>query len=393
MIDFELTTQQQELKARTEAFIRDKIIPLEHQGEPQRIEDGFRREMNALAAEAGLLAPHVPTKWGGLGLDHVTMSEVFIAAGYSLLGPLALNCFAPDEGNMNLLSKVATPEQNERWLRPLVAGEIRSCFAMTEPMPGAGSDPRSMKTTVERDGDEFVVNGTKWLITGAHGAGFVIIMARNIAGDAGDNESGHQATMLMTDMDTPGISVEREVATLDRTFVGGHPVLRFENVRIPVENVLGEVGKGFQYAQVRLAPARLTHCMRWHGAAQRAHDIATAYANQREAFGKPLLDHEGVGFMLADNEMDLHQSRLAIWHTAWVLDQGDDARKESSMAKVLCSEAQDRVVDRSQQILGGLGFTHDTVVAQIATEIRGFRIYDGPSEVHRWSIARQLRQR
>ena len=388
MIDFELTSQQEELKARTESFIRDAIIPLEQPGEPARIGDDTRRKLNRLAADAGLLAPHVPTEWGGLGLDHVTMSEVFIAAGYSLLGPLALNCFAPDEGNMNLLAKVATPEQSERWLRPLATGEIRSCFAMTEPMPGAGSDPRSMQTTVERDGDEFVVNGTKWLITGANGAGFTIVMARNA-----EDSSGRQGTMLLADMDTPGISIEREVATLDRTFPGGHPVLRFDDVRIPFEHVLGEVGKGFEYAQVRLAPARLTHCMRWHGAAQRAHDIATAYANQRQVFGKALLDHEGIGFMLADNEIDLHQSRLAIWHTAWLLDRGDQARKESSMTKVLCSEVQNRVVDRSQQILGGMGFTHDTLVAQIATEIRGFRIYDGPSEVHRWSIARQLRRR
>ena len=388
MIDFELTSQQEELKARTESFIRDAIIPLEQPGEPARIDDDTRRKLNRMAADAGLLAPHVPTEWGGLGLDHVTMSEVFIAAGYSLLGPLALNCCAPDEGNMNLLAKVATPEQSERWLHPLATGEIRSCFAMTEPMPGAGSDPRSMQTTVERDGDEFVVNGTKWLITGANGAGFTIVMARNA-----EDSSGRQGTMLLADMDTPGISIEREVATLDRTFPGGHPILRFDDVRIPFEHVLGEVGKGFEYAQVRLAPARLTHCMRWHGAAQRTHDIATAYANQRQVFGKTLLDHEGVGFMLADNEIDLHQSRLAIWHTAWLLDRGDQARKESSMAKVLCSEVQSRVVDRSQQILGGMGFTHDTVVAQIATEIRGFRIYDGPSEVHRWSIARQLSRR
>jgi len=328
-----------------------------------------------------------------MGLDHVTMSEVFIAAGYSLLGPLALNCFAPDEGNMNLLAKVATPDQKERWLQPLATGEIRSCFSMTEPSPGAGSDPRSMQTTVEQDGDEFVVNGTKWLITGANGAGFTIVMARNIGADQDDDGAGRQATMLLADMDTPGISVERQVATVDRTYPGGHPVVRFDNVRIPSEHVLGEVGRGFQYAQVRLAPARLTHCMRWHGAAQRAHDIATDYANQRQAFGKPLIDHEGVGFQLADNAIDLHQSRLAIWHTAWLLDQGKDAGQASSMAKVFCSEAQQRVVDRSQQILGGMGFTHETPVAQIASEIRGFRIYDGPSEVHRWSIARRLKHR
>ena len=388
MIDFELTEQQTELRDRTVAFVQDELIPLEATGEPTRIDDGFRRELVALGKAAGLLAPHAPNEWGGLGLDHVSMSEVFIAAGYSLLGPLAMNCFAPDEGNMNLLSKVATREQNERWLRPLVAGEIRSCFAMTEPAPGAGSDPRAMQTTVARDGDEFVVNGTKWLITGADGAGFTIIMGREA-----DDDSGRRATMLLADMGTPGIGIEREIATLDRSFPGGHPVVRFDDVRVPAEHVLGEPGRGFEYAQVRLAPARLTHCMRWLGAAIRAHDIATEHATQRQAFGKSLVEHEGVGFMLADNEIDIQQCRLAIWHTAWLLDQGHAAGRESSMAKVLCSEATDRIVDRCQQILGGLGFTHETAVGQIATEIRAFRIYDGPSEVHRWSIARQLGRR
>ncbi len=388
MIDFELTDQQTALRDRTAAFVRDELIPLEHTGEPIRIDDTFRRELVALGHGQGLVAPHAPTEWGGLGLDHVSMSEVFIAAGYSLLGPLALNCSAPDEGNMNLLSKVATREQNERWLRPLVAGQIRSCFAMTEPAPGAGSDPRAMQTTVAHDGDEYVVNGTKWLITGADGAGFVIIMAREA-----DDDSGRRATMLLADMDNPGITIEREVATLDRSFPGGHPVVRFDDVRIPADQVLGEPGRGFEYAQVRLAPARLTHCMRWLGAAIRAHDIATAHATERHAFGKTLIEHEGVGFMLADNEIDIQQCRLAIWHTAWLLDRGEAAGRESSMTKVLCSEATDRIVDRCQQILGGLGFTHETAVGQIATEIRAFRIYDGPSEVHRWSIARQLARR
>ncbi len=387
MIDFELTEAQIDLRDRTVAFVRDQLIPLEHAGVPERIDDAFRGELIALGHAAGLVAPHAPKEWGGLGLDHVSMAEVFIAAGYSMLGPLALNCSAPDEGNMNLLSKVASTEQNERWLRPLVAGEIRSCFAMTEPAPGAGSDPRAMQTTVTRDGDEFVVNGTKWLITGADGAGFVMIMARE-----SEDDSGRAATILLTDMDTPGIVIEREVATLDRSFPGGHPVVRFDDVRIPAANVLGEPGRGFEYAQVRLAPARLTHCMRWLGAAIRCHDIATAHASERQAFGKTLLEHEGVGFMLADNEIDIQQCRLAIWHTAWLLDQGEAAGRESSMTKVLCSEATQRIVDRSQQVLGGLGFTHETVVGQIATEIRAFRIYDGPSEVHRWSIARQLRR-
>jgi alkylation response protein AidB-like acyl-CoA dehydrogenase len=191
-------------------------------------------------------------------------------------------------------------------------------------------------------------------------------------------------------MSSPGIVIERAMDSLDTCFPGGHGVVRFEGLRVPKANVLGEPGEGFRYAQVRLSPARLTHCMRWLGAARRAHDVATAYARQRQAFGRALGEHEGVGFMLADNEMDLHVTRLAIWHCAWVLDQGVLGKHESSIAKVVSSEALWRVVDRSVQVLGGQGVTHETVVARIFADMRAFRIYDGPSEVHRWSIARRI---
>jgi alkylation response protein AidB-like acyl-CoA dehydrogenase len=286
---------------------------------------------------------------------------------------------------MHLLEQAATRQQKERWLRPLAAGEIRSCFCMTEPAPGAGSDPSMLETTAVRDGDDYVINGRKWFITGADGASFAIIMARLDEGD------GHgRATMFVTDMDKPGITLERSMNSLDTCFPGGHGVLRFDNLRVPAGDVLGEPGQGLRYAQLRLAPARLTHCMRWLGAARRAHDVATAYAGKREAFGKKLAEHEGVGFMLADNEMDLHTTRLTIWHCAWILDQGHKGRHESSIAKVVSSEAIWRVVDRCVQVLGGQGVTHETVVARIFADARAFRIYDGPSEVHRWSIARHI---
>jgi alkylation response protein AidB-like acyl-CoA dehydrogenase len=280
---------------------------------------------------------------------------------------------------MHMLELIATDAQKERFLRRLATGEVRSCFAMTEPAPGAGADPNLLRTEARRDGDHYVVNGVKWLITGAQGAAFAIIMARTEEG----------ATMLLSDMNAPGIRIERILDTIDQGFAGGHAVLRFENLRVPVENVLGAPGQGFKYAQVRLAPARLTHCMRWLGAATRAHDIARRYAAQRQAFGKTLGEHEGVGFMLADNELDMHQCRLAIWHCAWLLDQGNSAGSASSMAKVICSEGLYRVADRCVQILGGMGVTHDTVVERIFREIRAFRIYDGPSETHRWALARR----
>jgi alkylation response protein AidB-like acyl-CoA dehydrogenase len=238
-----------------------------------------------------------------------------------------------------------------------------------------------LQTHARRDGDHYVINGQKWFITGADGAAFAIVMARLDDG---------RATMFLTDMDRPGITVERAMDTLDSCFPGGHGVVRFDELRVPAVDILGEPGEGFKVAQVRLSPARLTHCMRWLGAARRAHDTATAYARRRRAFGKALLEHEGVGFGLVDNEMDLHLTRLAVWHTAWVLDQGGLGLAESSMCKVIASEAIWRVVDRSVQCLGGQGVTGETVVARIFADVRAFRIYDGPSEVHRWSLARRL---
>ena len=336
---------------------------------------------NSSRARAALLTPHASREMGGLGLSHVAKAVVFEAAGYSCLGPTALNIHAPDEGNIHLMEEVATAAQKERWLRPLVEGRTRSCFAMTEPEPGAGSDPSMLQTTAVRDGDDYVINGLKWMITGAEGAHYAIVMTRMEDGSA---------TMFLTDMDRAGIGLVRNLDAMDRCFTGGHGVLRFDNLRVPATDVLGEVGKGFRYAQVRLAPARLTHCMRWLGQAQRAHDEAVAYASQRQAFGKPLAQHEGVGFMLADNDMDLHTARLHIWHTAWLLDQGQKCNFESSRAKVVCSEAEWRVVDRSVQILGGRGVTGESAAMRIFTDMRAFRVYDGPSEVHRWSMARKI---
>jgi acyl-CoA dehydrogenase len=387
-MDFSLSDDLADLKERTDRFVREQIIP--HEGDARQTAHGpaeeLRRELIGLGRRAGLLSPHVGPEWGGLGLDHRGQAVVFEAAGYSPLGPVALNCFAPDEGNMHLLEVVASERQKEEWLRPLAAGEIRSCFMMTEPAPGAGADPSMLQTTARRDSSDFVIEGTKWLITGAMGASVAIIMARNDADPLGP--AG--ATMFLAPMNAPGIHIERVLDTIDRFMAGGHAVIRLDGLRVPESEVLGQVGAGFRYAQVRLAPARLTHCMRWLGAARRAHDIALDYARRRTAFGKPLGEHEGVGFMLADNEMDIHQSRLVIWQAAWVLDQGRRGTHESSMAKVICSEAIWRVVDRSMQILGGLGITDDTIVARIFRDVRPFRIYDGPSEVHRWSIARRV---
>ena len=382
-MNFDTTPELKELQARIRTFIAEEVIPLE--SDSRRTAHGPTADLRALligrARAAGLLSPHVAREYGGLALTHFGRAIAFEEAGYSLLGPVALNVFAPDEGNMHLLEAVATTAQKDHWLRPLAAGDIRSCFCMTEPSPGAGSDPSMLTTTAIQDGNHYVINGGKWFITGADGAKLAIIMAK--VAEAG-------ATMFLSDMNAPGITLDRSMDSLDSCFPGGHGVVRFDSVRIHSENVLGEVGKGFKYAQVRLSPARLTHCMRWLGAVRRAHDIAVNYARRRQAFGKAIGEHEGVGFMLADNEMDMHVARLAIWHCAWVLDQGDLALHESSRAKVIVSEAVWRVVDRSVQILGGQGVTAETEVARIFADLRAFRIYDGPSEVHRWSIAKRI---
>lgn len=382
-MDFSLTPALKSLQDEVRTFIAEQIIPLEK--DPRQTAHGpseeLREELVSLARRAGLLTPHASKELGGRGWSHIEKAIAFEEAGYSTLGPTAMNIHAPDEGNIHLLEVVATPEQKERWLKPMVQGKIRSCFAMTEPAPGAGADPSMMRTTAVKDGDHYVINGDKWFITGAEGASFAIIMAKMEDGTA---------TMFLSDMNAPGIEYVRTMDAMDACFTGGHGVLKFNNLRVHESSVLGEIGKGFRYAQVRLAPARLTHCMRWLGQARRTHDIALNYARKRQAFGVQLGAHEGVSFMLADNEMDLHTARLHIWHTAWMLDQGERCNLESSRAKVVCSEAEWRVVDRSVQILGGQGVTGETIVSRIFTDMRAFRIYDGPSEVHRFSMGKKL---
>jgi acyl-CoA dehydrogenase len=382
-MDFELSPELLALRNRTREFVAEEVIPLESDPRqtPHGPTDELRNELVSKARAVGLLTPHASKEMGGLGLTHVEKAIVFEEAGYSCLGPVALNIHAPDEGNIHLMEAVANAEQRERWLRRQVQGEIRSCFAMTEPDPGAGSDPNMLATTAVRDGDEYVINGSKWFITGANGAAYAIIMARMEDGSA---------TMFLSEMSREGIVLERDMEAMDRCFTGGHSVLRFNNLRVSAKDVLGEIGKGFRYAQIRLAPARLTHCMRWLGQARRAHDIAVDYSSRRRAFGKTLAEHEGVGFMLADNDMDLQTARLHILHTAWMLDQGHQCNFESSRAKVVCSEAEWRVVDRSVQILGGQGVTGEQPVMRIFTDMHAFKIYDGPNEVHRWSLAQKI---
>lgn len=380
------------LVAGVESFVAEHVLPVddEHDGDVQAAGgESLRQRLQGLARERGLLSPHGPTDLGGLGLGMVDRAPVFEAAGRSLFGPMALNVNAPDEGNIHLLDLVATPAQRETYLRPLVQGEVRSAFAMTEPAPGAGSDPTLLATSASRVDGGWLLNGTKWFITGADGAGFFIVMARTsgLPGVRGG------ATMLLVPADRPGVEVVRHLGTTDRSMLGGHCEMTFTDVEVPDSDVLGEVDEGFRHAQVRLGPARMTHVMRWTGAAQRAHEVAVRHVAGRRAFGGRLADLGMIQQQIADNEIDLAATRALLLAACRELDDGGRASTSTSIAKTFAAEALHRVVDRAVQMCGGLGVSDELPVARIAREIRPFRIYDGPSEVHRWAIARRAVRR
>ena len=368
---------------RVERFVRDQVISFErdHRLGAHGPSDDLVRELRSLAREHGVLTPHI------LPDGHLTHREtalVLEAAGLSPLGPVAVNVMAPDEGNMFLLGKVADPEQQARYLEPLVAGTARSAFFMTEPANegGAGSDPSMLQTTARRDGNHWVIDGRKAFITGAEGASIGIVIAKADEG----------ATLFLVDLPDPAVQIERVLDTIDSSMPGGHSIVAINGLKVSASQILGTPGDGFKLAQVRLAPARLTHCMRWLGACRRANEIAVDYANRRHAFGKPLIDHEGVGFMLADNLIDLKQAELMIDWCADILDSGAPGTLESSMTKVAVSEALMRIADRCVQVMGGTGVSGDTIVEQVFREVRAFRIYDGPTEVHKWSLGKHVRR-
>lgn len=373
-----------EIATRVEAFVREQIIPYERDPRcgSHGPSDDLVQELRELARVAGVLTPHVLAD--GSHVSHRETALILRASGLSTLGPLAVNVFAPDEGNMYLLGQVATPEQKSHFLAPLLSGKARSAFFMTELAVdgGAGSDPSMMQTTAKQDGNHWVINGRKAFITGAVGASVGIVMAR----------TERSATMFLIDLPDPAVRIERVLDTIDSSMPGGHSIVAIEGLRVSPDQILGELDEGFKYAQVRLAPARLTHCMRWLGACARAHEIASAYAVKRHAFGKPLIDHEGVGFMLADNLIDLKSAELMIDWCADVLDTGALGTVESSMAKVAVSEALFRIADRCVQVMGGTGVSGDTIVEQVFREVRAFRIYDGPTEVHKWSLAKKIKR-
>ncbi len=388
MIDFELPPEIAEVQKEVAEFVRDIAIPaeLELGGDVEIEGERFNEVVERLRAEAkqrNLFNPHLPPEWGGVGLGPLGMAIVSQECGASGLASLGLNAMAPDEGNMHLLFHAGTPEQLERYLRPLAEGRVRSCFAMTE--QAAGSDPLGVETSAERDNDGWVINGEKWFISGAAGAAFAIVVART--GEARDRNA---FSLFLVDADNPGWVVVREVPVMGTASPGGHCEVVLKDCRVGPDAVLGDLGSGYRLAQVRLGPARLAHCMRWIGVAQRSLDLAAKRALTRETFGEPLAKRQTVQNWLADSAIELYASRLMVLHAAYLIERGDEYRQEVSMAKVYVSEILNKIVDRALQVHGSLGYSGDLPLERFYRDARAARIYDGPSEVHRMVIARNV---
>jgi acyl-CoA dehydrogenase len=384
VVDFSVPPELDELRHRVAEFVRDEVLPVE----PEATEENFDQTLEGLrkkARDAGLWTPHLPEEWGGLGVGPLGMALISQECGVSGLASLALNAMAPDEGNMHLLLHAGTAEQKERYLRPLAAAEVRSCFAMTE--QAAGSDPTELRTRAVLDGDDWVIDGEKWFISGANGAAFAIVVA---ATDPAAEDPHVRHSLFLVDADNPGWKVIREIPVMGTEGPGGHCEVRLEACRVPAEAMLGDRAAGLTLAQARLGPARLAHAMRWIGVAQRALDLAANRALDREVFGKRLAEHQSIQWMLADSATQLYAARLMVLHAASKIEARQEARQEVAFVKVFVSEALGDIVDRALQIHGALGYSGDLPLERFYRDARAARIYDGPSEVHRMVIARNL---
>ena len=389
-MDFSLSPEIEDLRLRTRAFIEKEVLPLEADpvnfSEHENIPEDRLVAVREKARAAGLWAPQSPKEYGGMDLPMVAWAAIYEEAARSLFGPLAMNCMAPDDANMNLLKLVGTQAQKDKWLKPMVEGKVRSAVAMTEPAPGGGSDPTMIRTRAEKRGDKYVITGRKWFITGADGAAHFILMART----SDDTRKG--LTAFLYHKDQPGWRIVRRIPILGPEEHGGHCELEFDGLEIPAENVLLGEGEGLRLMQVRLGPARLTHCMRWIGWAKRCTEIAQAYVEEREGFGIKLADRESVQMKLGDVAQQIQISRLLTMHAAWMLDQGGRARKEVSMAKVQVADTLHKAADVAIQLQGARGYSKDTPVEWIYRAARAARLVDGASEVHMMVLAKFMRQ-
>lgn len=386
-IDFTLSPDVERVRQKVRTFVAENCLPLE--ADRANFDDHENISMDALeklrrkAKDAGLWAPQIAESLGGMGLSMTAQAVVYEEAAYSIFGPLAINCAAPDDGNMRLLMMVGTDDQKERWLKPIVDGRVRSSFVMTEPHPGSGSDPAGMMLTkAEKKGDSWVIKGRKWFITGAGAAEHFIIIART----SDDPRNGLSAFIFHRDQ--PGWRITRKIPIMGPEEHGGHCELEFDGLEIPERDVLMNIGDGMRATQIRLGPARLTHCMRWLGMSRRAMDIAADYVRVRKSFGDVLADHEGVQWILGDAAMDIHIGRLATMFAAWKLDQGGRARKEISMAKVQVADTLNRVVDSCIQLCGAKGYSQDTLLEWMYRYARQAKLVDGASEVHKMVLSR-----
>jgi alkylation response protein AidB-like acyl-CoA dehydrogenase len=373
------------LRARYRAFMEEHVYPRER--ELSTDDAGLIRSLQAKAKEAGLWAPHVPPEAGGTGTGFLAYAYLNEEIGRSTYAQLVFGCQAPDAGNAEILHMFGTPEQKERWLFPLVAGDIRSFFSMTEPeVPG--SDPTTLRTRAVRDGDEWVIDGHKWFSSGADGAAFGIVMAVTDP----DAPAHSRASQIVVPADTPGVDVVRPVPVMGHAGSGWstHCEIWYRSVRVPVENVLGEPGDGFRIAQKRLGPGRIHHVMRWLGQMQRAFELMCSYSLEREAFGSRLADKQTIQNWIADSAAGIHACRLMTLDAARKIDDGDEARVEVSVIKFFAAQVLHDVIDRAIQVHGARGLTDETPLGAMYAMARGARIYDGPDEVHRMVVSRRI---
>jgi len=390
-MDFTLSPEIDALRRRIRAFVEAHILPLE--ADPaawdahENIVEAPLAAMRAKARSEGLWCLQLPREHGGLGVGMVGMAVCYEEMNRSLFGPVCFNCAAPDDGNMMLLAKVARPDQRARWLAPIVDSRVRSAFVMTEPMPGAGSDPGAMLTTATQRGDHWVIEGRKWFITGAETAQHFILVART------SDDPRRGLTAFLFDRNDPGWRIARRIGIMGPEEHGGHCELIFDGLEIPDENRLMEVGDGLRVTQIRLGPARLTHCMRWLGLAKRSLEIAAGYVRERQSFGHALAAHEGVQWMLGEAAMAIEIGRLLTMRAAWKIDQGDLARAEVSMAKVAVADTLHKAVDTAIQLCGARGYSKDTPLEWIYRYARQARLVDGASEVHKMVLSQQYLKR
>ena len=384
-IDFTFPDDVEEARLLVKRFMTDTVKPrMDDLRDRKAPGDEWRKviyELRDVAKNQGLWAPHMPEEWGGMGLGITAVAAMSAEAVKTPMGPYIINCQAPDEGNMHTLLHFGTAAQKERWLRPLCEGTMRSCFSMTEPEV-AGSDPTQIQTSAVRDGDEWVINGHKWFTSGAHGADFAIVIARTDP-DAEIAQARNSAFIVPTD--TPGFDIVRDVSTMGGG--GGHPEIRYTDVRVPADNMLGEQGGGHKLGQVRLGPARLAHCMRWIGQIEQALEMLVDRAQKRFAHGSMLSEKQGIQWMMSESALELYSSKLMVLHAAYKIENGMDFRAEVSMAKHHVANTLWKTVDRAVQVHGALGYSNDSPLAQMLISARWARIADGSDEVHLMRIA------